>query len=82
MGQFDISYRPGIVIKCQALADFIVEFTYSNAIEVAGTTDIAKAAKEVEMEKNKTTAKKLKDGDLHGEQWILYVDGASNENGS
>ena len=34
------------------------------------------------MEKNEIAAKRIEDGDLHGEQWILYVDGASNENGS
>ena len=28
LGQFDIEYRPQVVIKAQVLADFIVEFTY------------------------------------------------------
>ena len=34
------------------------------------------------MEKDKTTTNRLEDDDLHGEQWILKIDGASNENGS
>ena len=61
---------------------FIVESIYSNTIEVAGITDIAKAAKKVEMEENKITTNKLDVSDLNREQWILYVNGASNENGS
>ena len=28
LGQFDIEYRPQVVIKAQVLADFITEFTY------------------------------------------------------
>ena len=28
LGQFDIHFKPGTAIKGQALADFIVEFTY------------------------------------------------------
>ena len=28
LGQFDIEYRPQVVIKAQVLADFIAEFTY------------------------------------------------------
>ena len=34
-------------IKGQTLADFIAEFTYSNAAKVTGTTDGVKAAKAV-----------------------------------
>ena len=33
-----------MAIKGQALADFIVEFTYSNAAEVTGTNNSAEAA--------------------------------------
>ena len=28
LGQFDIEYRPRVVIKAQVLVDFITEFTY------------------------------------------------------
>ena len=69
-------------MKGQALADFIVEFIYSNTTEITETTNVAEAAKKVEMEKDETAAKMLKDSDMHGEQWIFYVDGALNENGS
>ena len=58
LGQVDISYRLQIAIKRQALADFIVEFTYSNTTEVARTTNNNKAAKEVYMEKGETSATK------------------------
>ena len=34
------------------------------------------------MERDGTITKRLEDGDLNGEQWILYVDEASNENKS
>ena len=82
LSQFDVCYRSRITIKGQAFAHFVVKFTYSNIIEIAGTSNVVEAAKEVEMEKDKTTKKMLWDSDLHGEQWILYVDEASNENGS
>ena len=67
LGQFDINYRPRTVIKGQALADFITEFKYSNTTEVAGTSNIAEVANEVEMERDETIAKRLEDGDLNGE---------------
>ena len=82
MGQFDISYKPRTTIKGQTLVDFITEFTYSNTTEVAGTIDIVEAMKKVEMEKDKTAAKRFEDDNWHGEKWILYIDGASNKNGS
>ena len=34
LGQFEVNFPPRIAIKGQALADFIAEFTYSNAAEV------------------------------------------------
>ena len=68
LSQFDISYRPRTTIKGQAFVDFIAKFTYSNTTEVAGITDITKAVKEVEMEKDKIAAKRFEDDDLHGEQ--------------
>ena len=74
MGQFDINYRPRTILKGQALADFIAKFTYSNTTEVAGIIDIVEATKEVEMGRDRTTTKRFEDGNLHGEQWIFYVD--------
>ena len=34
LGQFNVNYRPRKVIKGQALADFIVKFTYADTTEV------------------------------------------------
>ena len=62
--------------KGQTLADFIAEFTYSDTIEVAGTTDNVEVVKGIETEKGTTSIARKEDVD----QWILYVDGASNEN--
>ena len=45
LGQFEVKFHPRTVIKGQALADFIVEFTYSNAAKVTGTTNSVEAAK-------------------------------------
>ena len=67
LGQFDINYRPWIVIKGQALIDFITEITYSNIVEVARTVDNAEVAKEVEMEKSEVSTTKQEDRDLGGE---------------
>ena len=64
------------------MADFIAKFTYSNIIELVGIADTTKSTKEVETEGDGTTTKMLEDGNLHGEQWILYVDKALNKNGS
>ena len=50
------------MIKGQALADFIAEFTYSNIIEVAGIANNAKAVKEVEMEKSLNTSSCMHQG--------------------
>ena len=60
LGQFDVNFRPWMAIKGQALTDFIVEFTYVNAAEVAGTADNAEAAKVEESlrEKNSALVKK------------------------
>ena len=57
--QFDVNFRPRTTIKGQALADFIVEFTYADTVEVVGTTDDAEATKVVgaPREKNSTFAK-------------------------
>ena len=77
-----MSYRPCTTIKEYALVDFIIEFTYSDIVEVTGTIDNAEATKEVETKKSKMTATKYEDSDHNAEQWTLYIDDASNENGS
>ena len=82
LGQFDMNYRPQIVIKGQALADFILEFTYFNTTKIVGTTSNTEAVKEIEMEKGKASVIKQGNSDLDIEKWIFYVDGASNENRS
>ena len=75
--QFDVKFRPWMVIKWQALADFIAEFTYSNVTEVTGTTNSAEAAKVAGERDRKDSVPTKRDV----EQWTLYVDSASNDNG-
>ena len=65
------------MIKGQALADFIVEFTYSNAAKVTGTTDSVEAAKAARV-RERDNSISTEEG---AEQWTLYMDGASNDNG-
>ena len=55
-----MNYQPRMIIKGQALVDFIVEFTYCDATEVAGTIVNVEAAKEVEMGKGKTPVTEAK----------------------
>ena len=71
-----------MAIKGQAITDFIVEFTYSDAIEVAGTIVNVEATKGVETGKGKTPATESKNSDKDSEQWTLYMDSSSNKNGS
>ena len=54
LGQIDVNFHPKMVIKGQALCDFITEFTYTSVAEVAGTTDMAEAVKVVEAEHKRT----------------------------
>ena len=63
------------MIKGQALADFIVEFTYSNAAKVTGTANSAEAAKVAGVRKREDSVPTERDA----EQWTLYVDDASND---
>ena len=72
LGQFDINYHPRIRIKGQALADFIVEFTYSNTTEVVGIEDNVEVVKAIEN--GEASATRQEDTD----QWILYFDDGSN----
>ena len=74
LGQFDVNFLPRTVIKWQAL----VEFTYADIAEVAGSADIIEAVKVVEAQEEKNSA--LAKGDA--KQWTLYVDSASNDTGS
>ena len=69
---------PPTIIKGQALANFITEFTYTNPTEVAGTTDNVKTVKVVEAQRKKDSTLAKEDT----EQWTFYVDDASNDTGS
>ena len=66
------------MIKGQALADFVAEFTYSYTAKVIGMAENAKAAKTAGVRGRKDSVPT--EGDA--EQWTLYVDDASNDNGS
>ena len=48
LGQFEVNYHPRTVIKGQALANFIAEFTYADTTEVARTTKGVEAVKVVQ----------------------------------
>ena len=74
LGQFEVNFHPLMVIKGQALANFIAEFTYSNVIEVTGTTNSAEAAKVLGVRERENSVSIEEDAN----QWTLYVDGASN----
>ena len=77
-----MNYRPRMEIKGQALTDFIAEFIYSDTIEATSMTSSAKVVKGVETKKGRTSTTKNEDNSDDVEQWTLYVDSASNENGS
>ena len=70
-----MNLHPRTIIKGQALADFIVEFTYSNTAEVTGTTNSTEAAKATEVREKENSVPTEWDT----EQWTLYVDNASND---
>ena len=57
--QFDVNLHPRMIIKGQALTDFIVEFTYTDTAEVTGMANNVEVAKVAEAlrEKNSTLAK-------------------------
>ena len=54
-----MNFHPRTIIKGQALAYFIAEFTYADTTEVIGTADTIEAMKVVEAqgEKNSTLVK-------------------------
>ena len=57
-----------MVIKAQALADFVAKFTYIKSDEAPNTS--AELAKEVESEEKKDDTTR----------WKLFIDGSSNHN--
>ena len=61
LGQFNVNYRPKTIIKGQALADFIAEFTYTDTTEVAGAARGTEAAKVVETGDGENSASKKED---------------------
>ena len=78
LGQFEVNFCLETEVKGQALADFIAEFTYSNAVEVTRMTNSIEATKAVGVkgiEDSEST-----EGDT--EHWTLYIDSASNDTGS
>ncbi|KAM2676695.1 hypothetical protein EV1_003341 [Malus domestica] len=68
LGEFDISYQPKPTEKGQAVADFIVDFTYP--------VDIVSTPKEVVS--LPSGAQKI---EPTAPAWSLYVDGSSNQQG-
>ena len=66
-----------MVIKGQALANFIAEFTYSDVVKVTRMTNRVEAAKVAEVRGRDDSVPTKRDT----EQWILYVDNASNDTG-
>ena len=58
LGEFEVNFHPQMAIKGQALADFIVEFTYSNTAKVTRMTNSVEATKATgvrEKENSKST---------------------------
>ncbi|KAM1784784.1 hypothetical protein ACFX12_037766 [Malus domestica] len=72
LGQYGLVFRPRTVIKAQALADFVVEFTPSLGKATVRPNDAPKAAESTIA----TLTPSNKDF------WNLHVDGASNYKGS
>ena len=61
LGQFDLNFLPRTIIKGQALADFIAEFTYADVAEIVGMTDNAEAVNMAESQGEKNSAPTKKD---------------------
>ncbi|KAM1425531.1 hypothetical protein ACFX11_018069 [Malus domestica] len=68
LGEFDISYQPKSAEKGQAVADFIVDFTYPVDI-VSTPKEVVSLPSEAQKIEPTTPA------------WSLYVDGSSNQQG-
>lgn len=71
LGQFDIEYKPRMAIKGQALTDFILEFPPN-----MGCTDLAIVPAELTASSGATLVNES------DPWWILYVDGAVNNEGA
>ncbi|CAL8153304.1 unnamed protein product [Prunus armeniaca] len=67
LNQYNLLYRPKTAIKAQALADFVVEFTWP---------------KIVTKSKEKADDTSPTDSNLPNDMWQLHVDGASNHKGA
>ena len=68
LSEFHIEYKPRMVIKAQALADFVVEFTHEAVLEP-------------EVVSSKVETPKPRKLDDHLSKWMLFVDGSSNKHG-
>ena len=69
---------PSNSYKRQPLADFIVEFTYSNTAEITRKTNSIESAKVVGVKETKSSVST----EGYAKQWTLYMDGTSNNIGS
>ena len=76
MGQFVISYKCKTLIKGQAVADFIVEFTYNEELII----DSLKLLPPSDPSMSNST--QLPHLVLEIPIWVLRVNGASNQQGS
>ena len=63
LGDFDVSYHPRTAIKGQALADFIVEFTYVDTTKVTRMVSNTETAKVVEMGNDENSATRQEDAE-------------------
>ncbi|XP_074327818.1 uncharacterized protein LOC141665734 [Apium graveolens] len=70
LGQFEVDYKPRTAIKCQALADFVLEFPPHQEVE-QGALVVIPSAEEVGLESQNSAL-----------WWSLFVDGASNGDGA
>ncbi|KAM1726982.1 hypothetical protein ACFX12_017684 [Malus domestica] len=68
LGEFDMSYQPKPAEKGQAVADFIVDFTYP--VDIASTPEAVGSLPSEAQKIEPTTP-----------AWSLYVDGSSNQQG-
>ena len=72
LGEFDIKFIPRTTIKGQALADFVVEFTYPTKA-LGGTTNKASISEGRTKDDDSTDLSNV---------WSLRIDSSSNMNGS
>ena len=72
LGEFNIKFMPRTVIKGQAVADFVAEFTYPTKAH-RGKTDMPSTSKRQPVDNDPTDPNNV---------WSLRIDGSSNINGS